>query len=79
MNPSDVSRRTLLKGGAATLASLSVLRLSGPAHAFQTPVAGEVIPWLDQPAERRPRLEEVVLAHDLGEGGGAILPIESHA
>jgi DMSO/TMAO reductase YedYZ molybdopterin-dependent catalytic subunit len=51
MDHTALSRRTALKGGAAALAGLSVLRLSGPVHAFQTPAAGEVIPWLDQPAE----------------------------
>ncbi len=51
MSRSEVSRRTVLKGGGAALASLSVLRLAGPAHAFQTPSAGDVIPWLDQPEE----------------------------
>lgn len=48
---SDVSRRSLLKGGSATLAGASILRVAGSARAFQTPVAGEVIPWLDQAAE----------------------------
>jgi DMSO/TMAO reductase YedYZ molybdopterin-dependent catalytic subunit len=62
----DVSRRTLLKGGAA-LAGLTVLRVAGPAQAFPGEENGhddqpdpaqclghpgeEVIPWLDQPAE----------------------------
>jgi DMSO/TMAO reductase YedYZ molybdopterin-dependent catalytic subunit len=50
MAPSEMTRRRLLQGGTA-LASVSVLRIAGPAHAFQTPVAGEVIPWLDQPEE----------------------------
>jgi DMSO/TMAO reductase YedYZ molybdopterin-dependent catalytic subunit len=45
-NP-DVSRRTLLKGGAV-LAGLTVLRVSGPSRAWGQTV-GEVIPWLDQP------------------------------
>ncbi len=46
-----ISRRTALRGiGAATLAGMSVFRLTGPAHAFQTDAGGEVIPWLDQPA-----------------------------
>jgi DMSO/TMAO reductase YedYZ molybdopterin-dependent catalytic subunit len=45
-----VSRRTLLKAGSATLAGLSVLRITGPASAFQD-AGGEVIPWLDQPEE----------------------------
>jgi DMSO/TMAO reductase YedYZ molybdopterin-dependent catalytic subunit len=60
----DVSRRTLLKRGAA-LAGLTVLRVAGPAHAFAGEEDGhddqpdpeqclghpgdEVIPWLDQP------------------------------
>ena len=30
----EVSRRTLLKGGGAALAGLTVLRVAGPAHAF---------------------------------------------
>ena len=30
----DVSRRTLLKGGSAALAGLTVLQVAGPAHAF---------------------------------------------
>jgi DMSO/TMAO reductase YedYZ molybdopterin-dependent catalytic subunit len=45
------SRRTLLKGGGVAVASLAVLRLTGPASAFQTDSAAEVIPWLDQPEE----------------------------
>ena len=44
----DVSRRTLLKGGGAALAGLTVLRVAGPAHAFGQS-GGEVLPWLDQP------------------------------
>lgn len=62
----EISRRSLLKGGGA-LAGLTVLRASGPAHAFSghsgeeddQPDAGQalgqpgevVIPWLDQPPE----------------------------
>jgi DMSO/TMAO reductase YedYZ molybdopterin-dependent catalytic subunit len=38
-----------MKQGGAALAGLSVLRLAGPAHAFQDAAGGEVIPWLDQP------------------------------
>ena len=49
MTPSAISRRTLLRQGSAAVAGLSVLRVAGPTAAFQTPVAGEVIPWLDQP------------------------------
>jgi DMSO/TMAO reductase YedYZ molybdopterin-dependent catalytic subunit len=47
MEHHGVSRRTLLKGGAA-LAGLTVLRVAGPTHAFGQP-GEEVIPWLDQP------------------------------
>jgi len=48
----------LLQGGAAA-AGLSVLRLKGPAQAFQTPTGGEVIPWLDQ-LEPNPVPEAIV-------------------
>ena len=58
MTSSDVSRRRLLQGGSA-LAGLSVLRLAGPAYAFQTPAGGEIIPWLDQP-EPNPVPEVIV-------------------
>ena len=51
MTDSAISRRTVLKGGSAALAGLSVLRLAGPARAFQDTAGGEVIPWLDQPDE----------------------------
>jgi DMSO/TMAO reductase YedYZ molybdopterin-dependent catalytic subunit len=34
MKQHDVSRRTLLKGGGAVLAGLTVLRVGGPTHAF---------------------------------------------
>lgn len=34
MKKQDVSRRTVLKGGGAALAGLTVLRVAGPAHAF---------------------------------------------
>jgi DMSO/TMAO reductase YedYZ molybdopterin-dependent catalytic subunit len=53
-----ISRRTALRGSAA-LASLSVLRLTGPARAFQDDSGGEVIPWLDQP-EPNPVPEVIV-------------------
>jgi DMSO/TMAO reductase YedYZ molybdopterin-dependent catalytic subunit len=59
MASTDISRRTALKGGVAALASLGVMRLAGPTHAFQTPVAGDVIPWLDQP-EANPVPEGIV-------------------
>ncbi|MGI8482997.1 MAG: molybdopterin-dependent oxidoreductase [Thermomicrobiales bacterium] len=48
MTQSAISRRTLVKKGGATLAGLSVLRLAGPASAFQKNSDGEVIPWLDK-------------------------------
>ena len=50
MIQSAVSRRTLLKASSGALAGLSVLRIVGPASAFQD-AGGEVIPWLDQPEE----------------------------
>jgi DMSO/TMAO reductase YedYZ molybdopterin-dependent catalytic subunit len=49
MENQDVSRRTLLKGGGAAFAELTVLRVTGLAQAFGDP-GDEVIPWLDQPA-----------------------------
>jgi DMSO/TMAO reductase YedYZ molybdopterin-dependent catalytic subunit len=48
MKNKDISRRTLLKDGAATLAGLTVLRVAGPPQAFAD-TGDEVIPWLDQP------------------------------
>ena len=45
-----MSRRTLLKGGSAAFAGLTVVRVAGPAHAFPgRPGEEKVIPWLDQP------------------------------
>jgi len=49
MTRSAMSRRTLVTRGGAAVAGLSVLRLAGPARAFQSGPGGEVIPWLDQP------------------------------
>jgi DMSO/TMAO reductase YedYZ molybdopterin-dependent catalytic subunit len=51
MEAHEVSRRTLLKGGSAAFAGLTVLQVAGPAHAFPGHPAEEVIPWVDQPAE----------------------------
>ena len=48
MSHSDVSRRSLLKGGAQALAGMSVLQIAGPERAFGQ-AGGEVVPWLDQP------------------------------
>ncbi len=59
MAPSRLSRRSMMLKGGGALASVSMLRLVGPAHAFQTPVAGEAIPWLDQP-EENPEPEAIV-------------------
>ncbi len=59
MTLSPISRRTLVTKGSAALAGLSVLRVAGPTYAFQTPVTGEVIPWLDQP-EPNPAPEAIV-------------------
>ncbi len=49
--PTDVARRTLLKGGAAAaLTGLTVVTVAGPARAFPGHTdGGVVIPWLDQP------------------------------
>ena len=57
--PSAGSRRSLLKQGGAALAGLGVLRLAGPAHAFQDEPGGEVVPWLDPP-EPNPVPEVIV-------------------
>jgi DMSO/TMAO reductase YedYZ molybdopterin-dependent catalytic subunit len=48
MNIQNLSRRTCLKGGAATLAQLTVLQVAGLPQAFGD-TGDEVIPWLDQP------------------------------
>jgi DMSO/TMAO reductase YedYZ molybdopterin-dependent catalytic subunit len=49
METHDVSRRTLLKGGGAAVAGLTVLRVAGPAQAFPGHRGEDVIPWEDQP------------------------------
>ncbi len=49
MGSESISRRTLLKGGGAATAGLSVLRVAGSAQDLGLG-GGEVIPWLDQPA-----------------------------
>ncbi len=51
MTQSAISRRGMLKSTGAAFAGLTVLRLTGPASAFQDDASSEVIPWLDQPAE----------------------------
>jgi DMSO/TMAO reductase YedYZ molybdopterin-dependent catalytic subunit len=51
MEHRELPRRTVLKGGAAGLAGLSVVAMSGPAAAFPGSHDQDVvIPWLDQPA-----------------------------
>ncbi len=48
METQDISRRTLLKNGAAAMAGMTVLQLTGPTRLIgQT--TGEVLPWVDQP------------------------------
>ncbi len=51
METSVPSRRTVLKGGGAALAGLTVLRVAGPAAAFPGRPDEVVIPWDDQPAD----------------------------
>jgi DMSO/TMAO reductase YedYZ molybdopterin-dependent catalytic subunit len=52
MSRKDVSRRSLLKGGGAALAGLTVLRVAGPAHAFPGQTGQqENVPWDDDPSE----------------------------
>jgi DMSO/TMAO reductase YedYZ molybdopterin-dependent catalytic subunit len=76
MEDADVSRRTLLKGGSAMFAGLSVLQIAGPAQAFAAQAgadddvaqddgakigpSGEVLPWLDQPADVPPPAQSIV-------------------
>ena len=50
MEVGDMDRRTLLKGGGAAFAGLSVLKVAGPAHAFPgEPGEEEVLHWLGEP------------------------------
>ena len=48
MELKDISRRSVLKGGSAALAGLTLLHVTGPERAFGQSGA-EVIPWQDQP------------------------------
>ena len=57
MNRQDISRRTLLKGGGAAFAGLTVLRVAGPAHAFPGHRGRGGDPWLDQPAPLPPEVD----------------------
>ncbi len=49
MEAHEFSRRSMLKGGGAAFAGLTVLQVTGPGHAFAAQPGGQVIPWLDQP------------------------------
>lgn len=51
MTQSPISRRAMLKTTSAAFAGVTVLRITGPAAAFQDDAGSEVIPWLDQPEE----------------------------
>lgn len=77
MTSPNVSRRKLMSYGAGAVAGLSVMRLAGPAHAFQTPVNGNVIPWLDQPAEN-PEPEAIVRQLVWEELDSWITPSDQH-
>jgi hypothetical protein len=50
MEHQEVSRRTLLKGGGAALAGMTVFRVAGPAQAFPGQPGEVLIPWDDPPA-----------------------------
>jgi len=55
MEVRDMDRRTLLKGGGAAVAGLTMLRVAGPAHAFPgEPGEEEVLHWVGE--ARRPRI-----------------------
>jgi DMSO/TMAO reductase YedYZ molybdopterin-dependent catalytic subunit len=73
----ELSRRTALKQGGAALASLSVLRLAGPAHAFQNQPGGEVIPWMDQ-LEDNPVPEVIVQQLDWQQLDSWLTPTDQH-
>ena len=52
MSNRDISRRTLLKGGGAALAGLSVLRVAGPAHASPVHTGQrDRVPWDDDQSD----------------------------
>ena len=59
MEVRDMDRRTLLKGGGAAVAGLTMLRVAGPAHAFPgEPGEEEVLHWVGEapPAPDIPNL-----------------------
>ena len=64
MEHRDVSRRTLLKGGGAALAGLS-LQVAGPAHAFQRDDDREQHAWDDDQPDP---------SQSLGQPGDVVLP-----
>jgi DMSO/TMAO reductase YedYZ molybdopterin-dependent catalytic subunit len=62
MEHQELSRRTVLKGGAAAgVSGLTVLTVAGPAQAFpHQPGDAVVLPWLDQPTPIPPPAADVV-------------------
>jgi DMSO/TMAO reductase YedYZ molybdopterin-dependent catalytic subunit len=61
MQQRELPRRTVLKGGTAGVAGLSVVAMSGPAEAFPGSDGHDVvIPWLDQPAPIPPPAAGIV-------------------
>src|SRR5688572_26250217 len=68
MKQGDVSRRTMLKGGGAALAGITVMRVAGPAEAFPGHSAqDEQIPFDD---------EQEGSSRALQQSGGQVLPWE---
>jgi DMSO/TMAO reductase YedYZ molybdopterin-dependent catalytic subunit len=62
----DISRRTLLQGGGAAFAGLTVLHVAGPAEAFPGHQPDEVVlPWEDQPDPAPPFLEHLLVWEEL--------------
>jgi DMSO/TMAO reductase YedYZ molybdopterin-dependent catalytic subunit len=56
----EIARRTVLKAGAsAGAAGLTTVAITGPAQAFPRS-AGEVLPWIDQPAPIPPPAQNLV-------------------
>ena len=65
MEQREMPRRTILKGGAAGVAGMSVLHASGAAHAFPGGREDDqVVPWLDQPTDIPPPAQNI-LGHPL--------------
>jgi DMSO/TMAO reductase YedYZ molybdopterin-dependent catalytic subunit len=60
MERREIPRRTVLRSGVtAGAAGLTTVTMTGPARAFPG-AAGEVLPWLDQPAPVPPPAQDVV-------------------